>query len=198
MGTGATCLKPAADYLIGGIQLSEAQIQDVRDSWELAKEAGADQIGVIAFKGLFISAPETFQLFGSFNNIENWQESRQYRHHCAVVIKVVGYIVKVLCDPELLEKNMDYMGMRHSLFEIHPHHFDYLGAELIKAFEEVLGEQFTPQAKEAWGLVYTAISNKLQAHLDTYNKEFHYERIKKSDEKRESEAKANAERAVGH
>lgn len=181
MGTGATCLKPAADYLIGGIELSDSQIQEVRNSWQLVVEAGADQVGISAFKGLFVTSPETFQLFHSFNTIENWEESRQYHHHCAVVVKVLGYIVKVLCDPELLEKNMDYMGMRHSLFEIHPHHFDILGVELIKAFEELLGERFTNSAKEGWALVYQAISMKLQAHLENYNKEFAYERLKERE-----------------
>jgi hemoglobin-like flavoprotein len=192
MGTGATCLKPAADYLIGGIELSEAQVQDVRDSWQLVVEAGADRVGIIAFKGLFVSAPETFQLFHSFNTIENWQESRQYRHHCAVVVKVIGYIVKVLCDPELLEKNMDYMGMRHSLFEIHPHHFDTLGVEIIKAFEELLGDRFTASAKEGWVLVYTAISNKLQTHLESYNKEFAYERMKENEKQNKARQEGTA------
>ena len=183
MGTGATCLKPAADYLIGGVELSETQVEAVRESWALvlANPAGPNQVGVIAFKGLFKSAPETFKLFDSFNTIENWQESRQYHHHCAVVVKIIGYIVKVLKDPELLEKNMDYMGMRHSMFEIHPHHFEILGQELVNAFGEILGEEFTPAAREAWALVYTAISNRLQAHLESYNKEFDYERIKDRD-----------------
>ena len=178
MGASAACMIESKRHVfVDGLSLSDEQIKHVSESWELIKESGSEKVGLIVFKRLFEKAPETFNLFGSFKDITDWENSRAYHHHCRTVVNLLGYFVKVLSNEELVERNADYMGMRHCYFKISPRHFEILGQELIKTFEEMLGDKFTPQAKEAWIVTYTIISTSIQLYQDKYNNEFGYDRL---------------------
>lgn len=165
---------PGAHKFIDGIIVTDHQIEILNQSWLLIEEAGPTLCGEIAFKGLFKEAPETFNMFTSFSLLDDWENSKPYKHHCTVVLKIIGSVIKVLLDPQLLNRNMDYMGMRHSLMPVRPEHFDILGRQFIEAFQSVLGESFTPEMREIWGVVYTILSKMLQKHIENYNKEFHH------------------------
>jgi hemoglobin-like flavoprotein len=165
---------PGAHRFVNNIIVTDQQLQVLNESWILIEEAGSCQFGELAFKGLFQQAPETFPLFTSFALLDDWENSKSYKHHCTVVLKIIGSIIKVLLDPPLLNRNMDYMGMRHSLMPVKPEHFEILGGELIKSFQTVLGERFTSEMSEVWGIVYNILSTMLQAHIVSYNKEFQH------------------------
>lgn len=169
MGGGVSFISDKKHYFIDNLVLTSDQVQIVQDSWVEIELVGPAKFGDLAFKGLFRIAPETFSMFTSFCSMQDWENSVQYRHHCAVVLKVIGHIVKVLLDPTLLTRNMDYMGMRHSLLSIEVRHFDILGVELVKSFEELLHDKFPPQAKEAWIIVYDILSRMLRKHIASYS-----------------------------
>jgi hemoglobin-like flavoprotein len=172
--TSSTTRIPGAHKFIDGIIITDEQLQVLSQSWELIEAAGPTRCGELAFKGLFQQAPETFNLFTSFSMLDNWEDSKPYKHHCAVVLKIIGSIIKVLLDPPLLNRNMDYMGMRHSLMPVKPEHFDILGREFIESFKTVVGEPFTVEMCEIWGTVYHILSKMLQQHIESYNKEFQH------------------------
>ena len=159
---------------IDNIILTDEQINQLNASWIIIEESGTTEIGEIAFKGLFRQAPETFTLFTSFSMLDDWENSKAYKHHCNVVLKILGSVIKVILDPQLLNRNMDYMGMRHSLMPVKPEHFDILGREFIVAFQTVCGDRFTTEMRDAWIIVYDILSRMLQKHIASYNKEFEH------------------------
>mmetsp|Transcript_27344 Transcript_27344/g.45853 ORF Transcript_27344/g.45853 Transcript_27344/m.45853 type:complete len:396 (+) Transcript_27344:72-1259(+) len=157
---------------IGGITMSDAQVEAVKESWGMVKGRSARGVGEIAFIRLFEREPETFDLFTTFNKIENWKSSKQYLHHCATVVKVIGHVVEVLLNPELLDRNMDHMGMRHAMLPITSHHFHILGECFVEGYKTVLGDQFSPLMKESWEIVYTIMAKMIMAHVESYNEYF--------------------------
>mmetsp|Transcript_23303 Transcript_23303/g.23960 ORF Transcript_23303/g.23960 Transcript_23303/m.23960 type:complete len:181 (-) Transcript_23303:1210-1752(-) len=159
---------------IDNLILTDEQLTILNQSWIIIEECGPTEIGELAFKGLFRDAPETFNLFTSFSMLDDWENSKAYKHHCAVVLKIIGSVLKVILDPQLLNRNMDYMGMRHSLMPVKPEHFDILGREFILAFQTICGERFTPEMRDAWVIVYDILSRMLQKQIANYNKEFQH------------------------
>jgi hypothetical protein len=115
MGISHSCfsfiLSVNKNELNNNLNLTKIQIEEINSIWEiiLCQSNGAQEIGVRAFKGLFLISPESFQLFYSFNKLSDWEISQPFLHHCATVTKVLRYIVKVISNPILLEKNIDYM-----------------------------------------------------------------------------------------
>lgn len=188
MGGSASVSK--AHVFPDGITLTNEEVNEVKASWEILKESDVDstRVGAIMFKNLFVKAPETFSLFGTFKDIEDWENSKQYHHHCKVVIKIIGHVVKVLVNPDLLDQNLHYMGMRHSLFTILPRHFDILGEEMIVALEEVLGDRLTPLAKSTWATVYTILSLAIQKIMKEFNDECAYDPTTEEESKSASAA----------
>lgn len=93
------------------LNLNIKEINQINFIWEeiLNLSNGSIELGKIAFEGLFQKLPESFELFHSFNKLNNWNNSKQFLHHCSIVSKVLGYIIKVINNSILFEKNIDYM-----------------------------------------------------------------------------------------
>ena len=167
MGASASC---TSGTVIGGKRLSESQIALIAASWEAAKEYGAENIGIILFKSLFVRAPETFGMFESFAELKDWESSPHFKHHCRVVVNIIGSFVKLLNNPQLLISHIEFLGLKHNLFNISPRHFEILGEDLLRIFEEKLGtEKFSAEAKAAWLIFYTIISKSMQDFMHDHS-----------------------------
>jgi hemoglobin-like flavoprotein len=134
-------------------------------SWELVKEYGAEKLGMALFKNLFKKAPETFPMFDSFCNDPNWEESPHFKHHCKVVVNVIGSFIKLLRNPALLVSHIEFLGLKHNLFKITPGHFDILGGELLNCLKNALGEHYSKETNDSWLVVYMIISDKMQSYM---------------------------------
>lgn len=135
--------------------LDTKQIQLITDSWQEVKKFGTEQAGIILFKKLFIAAPETFYMFDEFKDIQYWEDSKEFKHHCKIVMNIVGGAVGLLKDPESLDSTLEYLGLKHEGFAITQRHFDIMGVELINTFREALGPKVcTPEVEKAWIIMY--------------------------------------------
>ena len=137
MGCYASSSRIAPYSYIDGIQLTEGQLQAVINSWQIVKAFGSEKIGKIIFMKIFLVAPETFKMF-RFQDDPDWENSRMFRHHCKIVVNIIGSVVKNLKKPDLLKKHLDELGLKHSFFPITPRHFDILGDEITVAFKSVI------------------------------------------------------------
>lgn len=156
--------------MIGGKRLTESQIALIAASWEAAKEFGSEEIGILLFKSLFVRAPETFTMFESFAELKDWETSPHFKHHCRVVVNVIGSFVKLLNNPQLLVSHIEFLGLKHNLFNISPRHFEILGEDLLRIFDDKLGkEKFSAESKAAWLIFYTIISKSMQDFMHDHS-----------------------------
>lgn len=72
--------------------MTSKQVQDVMDSWNDVKEFGTEKTGILLFKRFFIVQPETFSMFEDFRDIKDWENSAQFKHHCKIVMNIVGML----------------------------------------------------------------------------------------------------------
>lgn len=157
---------------IDGISLSEQQIRELTESWDLVYLTGdAERIGAYMFKHMFERSPETFAFFENMSGDPNWENSAPYKHHCKVVVNVIGTTVKALRTPDILDKNVNFLGLKHCLLEIKPEHFVILGEEFVKGYEEIVtSEKFPPSVKEAWAIFYSILSLTIQKYMKFYTR----------------------------
>jgi hemoglobin-like flavoprotein len=182
MGSGLTKYLTKADTTAGagvdgycyidGITLNNSQINELIKTWRMVSLFGSDKIGQKIFKKIFIIAPETFQMFG-FSDDPNWEMSRSFLHHAKIVVNIIGSVVNGLKNPQLMEKHLHELGLKHSLFRITSQHFDLLGEYLIVAFQEVLGPAFSSYAAECWNILYRIISRNIQDSMKFHAEVYH-------------------------
>jgi nitric oxide dioxygenase len=139
--------------------MTPKQIDQVVHSWAEVKKFGAEKAGIILFKRFFIVAPETFKMFEDFRDEGNWEESKQFKHHCKIVMNIVGSAVGLLKDPESLDSTLEYLGMKHEGFEISAKHFELMGVELLETLREILKNDMTSEVENAWLAMYKYITN---------------------------------------
>lgn len=141
------------------IGLGSKDVKAIVDSWSEVKAFGAERAGIVLFKRLFIRAPETFTQFSEFRDLPNWEESKEFKHHCRIVMNIVGTAVSLLKDPDSLDGTLEYLGLKHEGFNITQEHFDILGEELIYTLREALGPKLTPSVEQAWTQMYKYIAD---------------------------------------
>lgn len=139
------------------VGLDHKQIEIICASWAEVKRFGTEAAGCLLFKKFFIVAPETFSMFDEFKDIPNWADSTQFKHHCKIVMNIIGGAVGLLRDPESLDSTLEYLGLKHEGFAITQHHFDLMQVELINTFRDALGAKVTPDVERAWNIFYAYI-----------------------------------------
>jgi hemoglobin-like flavoprotein len=132
------------------IGMSHREIDIVVSSWADIKKFGAEEAGVILFKRFFTVQPATFMMFAAFKDEKNWETSKEFKHHCKIVMNIIGSAVGLLKDPDSLDSTLEYLGMKHDDFGITSEHFDIMGRELIETYREILGPKLTPEVTDAW------------------------------------------------
>ena len=137
----ATDDNPANPYF-----LSEKHCNLLQRSWPYVDEYGPEKIGAIMFKALFKIHPESFEMFSSFSDDPKWETSVHFKHHCRVVVAIIGSGIKTLKTPEVLCPHLEFLGFQHKLRDIHIVHFTCLGEEMLKALEGAL----KPLGKDKW------------------------------------------------
>jgi hemoglobin-like flavoprotein len=92
---------------------------------------------------------------------------------CKNVVNIIGSVVDGLKNPQLMEKHLHELGLKHSLFRITARHFELLGDHLLSAFEEVLGAAFFSSAKASWKILYDIMSRNIQSSMKYHAEVYH-------------------------
>ena len=101
---------------------------------------------------LFALAPEVRALF-----------PRDLAEQKRKLMTMLGTAVAGLSRPESLMPAVYALGERHAGYGVGVEHFTPVGAALLWALAQGLGEDFTPQVEDAWATAYGLLS---QAMID--------------------------------
>ena len=145
--------KPAVKPLTAEMKLEVAQ------TWKLVAE-DLTKHGIVFFKRIFELAPPALQLF-SFKDETNLYESEKLKAHATKVMTTVGVAVAGLADLEKLVPVLKALGERHKARNVMPEHYGIVGAALLYALGQGLGERWTDEVRDAWAGVYHVVSTTM-------------------------------------
>jgi nitric oxide dioxygenase len=123
------------------------QIKLVQNSF--AQVAPIATIAADLFYGrLFEIAPQVRRMFP--------QEMAEQKKK---LMAMLGTVVNGLSRLDTLMPAVRALGKRHAAYDVHEEHFAPVGAALLWTLEQGLGDDFTPEVKEAWATAYGVLSS---------------------------------------
>ena len=132
--------------VVGGF-ISTRQTDLVKSTFEQFLDAG--DLGAIRFyERLFEKAPHLRELFQ--NDIE-----RQAR----MFIQSLNVIVGSLSSTERAARVLKRLGEKHRGYGVETGHYSVMGTVLVETIRDVLGDDFSDEASEAWTAAFRLISS---------------------------------------
>lgn len=80
----------------------------------------------------------------------------------AKLMRMIGIAVRGLTDLDSIVPAVQNLGVRHVAYGVKDEHYDTVGAALLWTLEQGLGDDFTPEVKQAWTDVYTLLAQVMQ------------------------------------
>ena len=108
----------------------------------------ADSFVASFYENLFTANPEAKPLFANTDMVEQKKK----------LLSSLILVVENLRMPDVLENSLRGLGARHVKYGALPEHYPLVGNALLTTFEQYLGEQWTPEVKQAWIDAYGAIT----------------------------------------
>jgi len=99
------------------------------------------------YERLFTNYPQTRAFFAS----TNIKEQRK---------KLLGALILVIQNlrkPEVLTSALKGLGQRHVEYGVRLEHYPIVGTILLETFADFLGDDWTPEYRNAWAQAYEAI-----------------------------------------
>jgi hypothetical protein len=115
---------------------------------------------------IFTIAPGASALFKFGGDItDETYKSELFLKHARGVIGMVDVALELLAknDMETLVAALKDLGAKHVSYDVKFEHYPIVGQALLNTLEKALGDDFTPEVKEAWGGVYGVITENMQA-----------------------------------
>ena len=78
------------------------------------------------------------------------------------LMQMLGAAVAGLDDLNHLTPALEALGRRHVDYEVRDEHYNTVGEALLWTLAQGLGDEFTPEAKEAWSRVYVTLSTLMK------------------------------------
>ncbi len=75
------------------------------------------------------------------------------------LMAALATVVSGLTQPETILPTVKKLGVRHIDYGVNATHYDTVGEALIWAFEQGLGDSFTPGVRDAWIAAYTLLAD---------------------------------------
>jgi hemoglobin-like flavoprotein len=79
-----------------------------------------------------------------------------------MLMSMIGAAVLGLSNLEKLAPVVRELGARHVGYGVRPDHYVTVGEALIWTLEQGLGDDFTPEVREAWSATYGLLSDVMQ------------------------------------
>jgi hemoglobin-like flavoprotein len=131
--------------------MTPVQKQLVKDSFALVVPV-ADQAAVRFYERLFEADPSLRPLFAQTDM------SRQRQ----LLVQTLGVAVASLDTLETITPAVQALGRRHAGYGVRDADYETVGAALICTFDDVLGEAFTRDVREAWLAAYRLLSGVMR------------------------------------
>ena len=122
----------------------------VQESFEKVKPI-ASTAAEIFYSKLFELDPSLKPLFPNSEEAMAMQGNK--------LMTMLGSAVAGLNNLDMLVPVLQNLGKRHVEYKVESSHYETVGAALLQTLEAGLGDDFTPEVKEAWTTVYTTMSS---------------------------------------
>jgi hemoglobin-like flavoprotein len=119
----------------------------VRESWPVF-ERRLRGTGLLFYEQLFALDPTVAHLFRATDMAQ--QEIK--------LIAMFAEIVRVLDQPVELVHELAGLGERHVGYGVRDQDYASVGAALLWLMDQVLGDEFTPELREAWSEAYLLVA----------------------------------------
>lgn len=127
----------------------------MRDSWAAAA-ANADALTTSFYANLFEIDPSAARLFAGVD-----MDAQRTK-----LAQALAVVVHALDDPDRLLPPLAALGKRHTRYGVEPHHFDSVGAALLRALASTLGSAFTADVHDAWARAYGLVAAVMRRALE--------------------------------
>ena len=81
----------------------------------------------------------------------------------ARLLDMLGALISHLERTQLLEAELRLMGQRHVEYGVLPQHYETVRRALLDMLAETLCGEFTPEVREAWATLYSAVAEAMQS-----------------------------------
>lgn len=130
--------------------MTPEQIKLVQESFEKVKPI-SEKAASLFYGRLFGLDPSLEKLFKG----DMTEQGRK-------LMAVIGTAVNSLNDLEAIVPTVEEMGKRHVDYGVKEEDYDTVGAALLWTLEVGLGDDFTPETKEAWALTYNILADVMK------------------------------------
>lgn len=130
--------------------MEQKTITLVQESFEKVKPI-APAAAEIFYSKLFELDPNLKPLFPSSEDAMKAQGNK--------LMTMLAAAVAGLNNLDALIPVLKGLGKRHVEYKVEPSHYDTVGAALLGTLEAGLGDDFTPEVKDAWTSVYGTMSS---------------------------------------
>ncbi|XP_075470801.1 neuroglobin [Ascaphus truei] len=150
-------------------ELSVPQKELIRESWQTVSQDTLHH-GTVLFTRLFELQPELILLFhynaSQFSEVQECLSSEDFMEHIRNVMSVIDAAVSCLdCLPSL-DEFLTGLGKKHCAGGVKLESFNIVGVSLLFALERGLGAAFTPDTREAWTRLYSAVVRAMSRGWD--------------------------------
>lgn len=134
------------------MSLSEQQTQLIKASIPALAEHG-ELLTRHFYQIMFRDYPQVRTLFNQTHQSDGAQQR-------ALAGAILAY-ARQIGQPEALNGTIDLIVNKHVSLNILPEHYPIVGASLLQAMAEVLGDALTPELAESWEAAYWQLANLL-------------------------------------
>ena len=131
--------------------MTEDQKAIVKSTWSMVVPI-SDQAAAIFYGKLFEMDPSVKPMFAHSDMTEQGKK----------LMQMITIAVNGLDNLEALIGAVQQLGKRHVGYGVKAEHYDTVGAALLDTLAVGLGDEFTPEAKEAWTLTYTTLATVMK------------------------------------
>ncbi len=130
--------------------MTPEQAKLVKNSWAMVLPI-SDKAAALFYGRLFEMDPDLKPLFKG-----NMEEQG------AKLMKMIGTAVNSLDRMEEVIPAVQQLGKRHVAYGVVDAHYDTVGGALLWTLDKGLGDEFTPEVRDAWATVYGALATTMK------------------------------------
>ncbi|WP_035608314.1 globin domain-containing protein [Haloferula sp. BvORR071] len=133
--------------------MTAEQIRRLRKSFHQL-ERNAELAAPLFYEQLFALDPGLSPLFKTDVELQSIK-----------LMSMLGSAVELLDAPAELEETLIELGSRLSEYGLRPRHYATIGSALTTMLEEVLGETYTLEVRQAWVALYHRIAGTMLGYV---------------------------------
>ena len=128
--------------------MERSQVELVQDSFSQVVPI-ADTAASLFYEDLFRTAPEVKPYFDRTDMADQGKK----------LMTTLGVVVRGLGNLDMVLPAARQLAERHVTYGVKAEDYPKVGASLIRTLEKGLGNNFTPDVREAWVAAYSALSD---------------------------------------